>query len=104
MILGLDVSTSITGATILDKEGEVLYNEAWDTRKFKNFFVKAAYIEEKLYTLINFTEDSKKYLSNNLSKLSGLDSPPQKLCQLSLVLMGLCHGLYIEYCRQNQNI
>ena len=51
MILGLDVSTSITGATILDKEGEVLYNEAWDTRKFKNFFVKAAYIEEKIVHL-----------------------------------------------------
>ena len=90
MILGLDVSTSITGATILDKEGEVLYNEAWDTRKFKNFFVKAAYIEERS-------------ISSNLSSLSDLDSPPQKLCQLSLVLMGLCHGLYIEFCRQNQN-
>lgn len=51
MILGLDVSTSITGATILDKEGEVLYNEAWDTRKFKNFFVKASHIEERIVHL-----------------------------------------------------
>ena len=41
MILGLDVSTSITGATLIDDNGNVIYNEAWDTRKFKNFFQKA---------------------------------------------------------------
>ena len=35
MILGLDISTSITGATVLDNDGNILYNEAWDTRKFK---------------------------------------------------------------------
>ena len=51
MILGLDVSTSITGATILDSEGEVVYNEAWDTRKFKNFFAKASYVEERIVHL-----------------------------------------------------
>jgi hypothetical protein len=41
MILGLDVSTSITGATLLNEKGEVVYNDAWDTRKYKNFFRKA---------------------------------------------------------------
>ena len=48
MILGLDISTSITGATILDSEGKVVYNEAWDTRKFKNLFEKAEYVEEQI--------------------------------------------------------
>lgn len=48
MILGLDVSTSITGATILDRNGDIVYNEAWDTRKFKNIFEKAAAIKEKI--------------------------------------------------------
>ena len=37
MILGLDVSTSITGATLLDKDNNIIFNEAWDTRKFKDF-------------------------------------------------------------------
>ena len=37
MILGLDVSTSITGYTLLDGD-EVILNGAWDTRKFKDFF------------------------------------------------------------------
>ena len=51
MILGLDVSTSITGATILDNTGEVVYNEAWDTRKFKNLFEKAEYVEKQINQL-----------------------------------------------------
>ena len=48
MILGLDISTSITGATIIDNKGNVVFCEAWDTRKFKDFFEKAAYIRNKL--------------------------------------------------------
>jgi len=51
MILGLDVSTSITGATIVDASGEVVYNESWDTRKYKNFFEKAEYVEERIRQL-----------------------------------------------------
>ena len=53
MILGLDVSTSITGATILDKQGNIVYNEAWDTRKYKNFFEKVEYVEERISQLRN---------------------------------------------------
>jgi len=48
MILGLDVSTSITGATVLDNEGKIVYNEAWDTRKYKDFFKKAEYVEKRI--------------------------------------------------------
>ena len=48
MILGLDVSTSITGATLLDDSGNIVFNEAWDTRKFKDFFDKAEFIKERI--------------------------------------------------------
>ena len=48
MILGLDVSTSITGATLIDENGKIIYNEAWDTRKYKNFFRKAEEIDTKM--------------------------------------------------------
>ena len=51
MILGLDVSTSITGATILDEKGNVVENVAWDTRKYKNFFEKAEYVYIQLKTI-----------------------------------------------------
>ena len=48
MILGLDVSTSITGATLLDEQGNVLDNFAIDTRKYKNFFDKAEKVEQAI--------------------------------------------------------
>ena len=51
MILGLDISTSITGVTILDKCENIVYNDAWDTRKFKNIFDKAKFINEKILDL-----------------------------------------------------
>lgn len=51
MFLGLDISTSITGATVLDKNGEIVYNDSWDTRKYKNFFEKAKFVEDKIKEL-----------------------------------------------------
>ena len=48
MILGLDISTSITGATVIDDKGNVVFCEAWDTRKTKNFFDKASVIRTRL--------------------------------------------------------
>ena len=51
MILGLDLSTSISGATILDSSGKMIYNESWDTRKYKDFFKKAEHVEEQLRKL-----------------------------------------------------
>jgi Holliday junction resolvasome RuvABC endonuclease subunit len=48
MILGLDISTSIVGATILDEQNNILYCEAWDLRKVKNFFEKGLSIKNKL--------------------------------------------------------
>ena len=48
MILGLDISTSITGATVIDENGDVVMCEAWDTRKIKNFFHKAAFIRTRI--------------------------------------------------------
>lgn len=54
MILGLDISTSITGATVLDETGEVLYCQAWDMRnknKFPDLYSKAKFIKGKLWEI-----------------------------------------------------
>jgi len=54
MILGLDVSTSITGFCIVDAGGEVIRSGAWDFRnknKFKSEFEKAAFLKEQLYQI-----------------------------------------------------
>ena len=54
MILGLDISTSITGATVLDKDGKCVYNEYWDTRNknhFPTIYHKAQHVKEHLEKL-----------------------------------------------------
>jgi hypothetical protein len=71
MILGLDISTSITGATVLDDNGEVLYCEAWDLRNknhFPNLFAKAQRIKQMLailYDVKKFKVD-KIYIEQSL--------------------------------------
>jgi len=55
MILGLDISTSITGYCVLDMNGEIIKAGAWDTRnknKFKSEFEKIEYIKENLCELL----------------------------------------------------
>jgi len=49
MILGLDISTSITGYTILDDNGDIFESGHIDLRKQKNFFDKSdkVWAEEK---------------------------------------------------------
>jgi Holliday junction resolvasome RuvABC endonuclease subunit len=51
MILGLDVSTSITGFCILDSSREIIRSDAWDMRNKKYYptiFHKAQYIRDEL--------------------------------------------------------
>jgi Holliday junction resolvasome RuvABC endonuclease subunit len=48
LILGIDVSTSITGFAIVDSEGKILLSEACDLRKHKDFFSKCLAIREHI--------------------------------------------------------
>ena len=48
MILGIDVSTSITGFAIVDDKGKIILSEACDMRKHKNFFSKCLAIREAI--------------------------------------------------------
>ena len=50
MILGLDISTSIVGATLLDGD-EVVLCEAWNLKKLTSVFEKAEFIKEKISSL-----------------------------------------------------
>ena len=54
MFLGLDISTSITGATLVDDVGQVMYCEAWDMRNKKYFpdlWSKANFVKDRLLDL-----------------------------------------------------
>jgi hypothetical protein len=95
MILGLDVSTSITGATILDDKGEVVYNEAWDTRKFKNFFRKAEEISAKM-DLLPVAPD-RIYIEQSLQSFRSGFSSARTLSTLSKingVVSWICYRRY----------
>jgi Holliday junction resolvasome RuvABC endonuclease subunit len=51
MILGLDVSTSIIGYTILDEDAKLIECEAWDLRNkryFPDLYSKAMHVRDKL--------------------------------------------------------
>ena len=47
MVLGLDISTSITGYTLIDGD-KIILNGAWDTRKYKDFFEKVIHVKAGL--------------------------------------------------------
>ena len=54
MILGLDVSTSITGASVIGGDGILLLNESWDMRnknKFSNLYEKAGHMKQMLWRI-----------------------------------------------------
>jgi hypothetical protein len=49
MILGLDISTSITGASVVDRNNELIYCEAWRTdRKGLSHYTKLDIIRDKV--------------------------------------------------------
>ncbi|HUW48372.1 MAG TPA: hypothetical protein VMW36_06485 [Patescibacteria group bacterium] len=56
MILGLDISTSITGITLLTNSGERVYTGYCDTRKEKSFFKKGDKIRDELRKIINLCD------------------------------------------------
>jgi hypothetical protein len=52
MILGIDISTSITGFAII-AEGEIVFYDSVDLRKYKNFFQKAERIKEAIFNIFD---------------------------------------------------
>jgi Holliday junction resolvasome RuvABC endonuclease subunit len=63
MILGLDVSTSVTGYTILDEDANIIKCEAWDLRNkryFPDLYSKGSLIKKEL------EEIKKEYLISHI--------------------------------------
>ena len=66
MILGLDVSTSFVGATVVDCDNKILLCEAWDLRKYKNLFKKAEVVSGKIAMIRIRHNIEKVYIEENL--------------------------------------
>ena len=71
MILGLDISTSITGYTILDDEGSVIEIGHIDLRKQKDFFDKARACQERFQELDRQSKSWIKKIYIEHTKLKG---------------------------------
>ena len=84
MILGLDVSTSITGYTLLDGD-EIILNGAWDTRKYKNFFDKVVHVKDGLDKIReeHGTRITAVYIEQSLQSFRSVFSSAKTLSTLS---------------------
>ena len=97
MILGLDISTSITGITLLDEEGEVVFISSVDTRKNKNFFQKAEAIKSFLKDLSRKHSVDQIVIEQSLQSFRSGFSSAKTLSTLSRfngVVSWMCYSLW----------
>ena len=97
MLLGLDISTSITGITILDKEGEIIYNDALDTRKYKSMFEKARTLQEKLKEIRKSYKIKEIYVEKSLQSFRSGFSSAKTLSTLSAfngIVSWMCFNIF----------
>ena len=106
MILGLDISTSITGATILDDSGRIILCESWDTRnknKFEDLFDKAEFIRLQFFRITHKFQVKEVYIEQSLQAFRSGFSSAQTLSTLARfngIVSWICYksfGLKPEY-------
>ena len=97
MILGLDISTSITGITIVNNSGVVLLNESVDTRKYKSFFLKAEKLKSCLTSIKKEYNIKEIYIEQSLQSFRSGFSSAKTLSTLSRfngVVSWMCYSLW----------
>ena len=106
MILGLDISTSITGATVLDKDGKVIFCTAWDMRNKKYFptlFDKSDFIKDRIWELNDMFHLEAVCIEQSLQSFRSGFSSAKTLSTLSRfngIVSWLCYsilGIVPEY-------
>ncbi len=97
MILGLDISTSITGYTVLDYEGNIVACNHIDLRKEKNFFKKIQIVNSRLESIVDEYEVESVYIEQSLQSFRSGFSSAQTLSLLSKIngiVSWLCYNLF----------
>ena len=100
MILGLDISTSITGVTVVDDSGKVVFNEAWDFRNKKYFptlFHKGREIKELLRQLDDEFYISSVFIEQSLQSFRSGFSSAKTLSTLSRfngIVSWICYEIF----------
>ena len=99
MILGLDISTSITGATII-QDGKIVDSFYWDTRnknKFPSLYDKAHHIRIKLLLLKTKYNITKVFIEQSLHTFRSGFSSAQTLSTLSRfngIVSWFCYDMF----------
>ena len=97
MILGLDISTSITGYTILDNEGNLVVCDHIDLRKEKNFFKKIEMVKAALEDIDIDYDIDRVYVEQSLQSFRSGFSSAQTLSLLSKIngiVSWLCYNMF----------
>ena len=100
MILGLDISTSVTGYTILDEEAKIIKCEAWDLRNkryFPDLYSKASFIKEELKEIkLNYPIEH-VYIEEPFAFFRAGGSTAKTMAKLQAfngILSWLCHDIF----------
>jgi len=100
MIAAFDISTSITGVTVLDDEGKIVLCEAVDTRNknhFPTIFHKAQKMKDKLLDLKAEYDIKSIYIEKNLQSFRSGFSSAKTLSTLSSfngIVSWLCYEIF----------
>jgi len=97
VILGLDISSSITGYTILDYAGNILACNHIDLRKEKDFFKKIEIVNARLEEISDLYEIEQVYIEQSLQSFRSGFSSAQTLSLLSKIngiISWLCYNIF----------
>ena len=83
MILGLDISTSITGFTVLDDSGDVLVCDYINLKKLNGVFQKARMVEQELQKLFLQHKINEVWIEESLQMFSSGMSSAKTLATLT---------------------
>ena len=80
MILGLDVSTSVTGVCVMDSSGKILLADHIDLKKFEDFYSKATRAKQYL-NFVHNKYSTEKIIIESLCRHSVQAFHLLKLCR-----------------------
>ncbi len=91
MILGLDISTSITGVSIVDRNNELIYCEAWRTDKPRlSFYEKLDAIKDNICHLKSQYPIEKIYVEEPLGMFAAGRSSAQVISKIQRFNGAVC--------------
>ena len=95
MILGLDISTSITGYTVLDYEGKILACDHIDLRKEKDFFKKIQIVNSQLEAINDEYEIEQVYVEESLQSFNRAAGKSLSiLSKINGIVSWLCYNMF----------